>query len=77
MSIDDEYVDPLSEPVLRINDTYDVDLSGVGELTGGDVAVVTGLDLSSVGTIETAEISFRMVDGAASYSTSSELIVQP
>jgi hypothetical protein len=30
-----------------------------------------------VGVVETAEISFRMVDGPASYSTTSEMIVQP
>jgi hypothetical protein len=78
LSIDDEYTAaPLGSPVLRINDAYDIDLSGVGALGGGDVAVVDNLDLSTVGAIESAEISFRMASGGTSYSSASELIVQP
>jgi hypothetical protein len=78
MAIDDDYPDAsVSEPVLRINGEYDVDLSFVDPLSGGDVAVVNNLDLSAAGPIETAEIQFRMVDGPESFSSESSLVVQP
>ncbi|HZN92197.1 MAG TPA: hypothetical protein VFB81_05810, partial [Myxococcales bacterium] len=79
LSIDEEFVDPLGEPVLRVNDSVDIDLSGIGmgTLSGGDVAVVENLDLSSLGTVESAEITFVMTDGGTQFSTESELIVQP
>jgi len=83
MSIDDEFgTTSLSSPVLRVYDSagagYDIDLSGVGTLSGGDVAVVDDVDLSSVtGTVESAEIMFRMEDGSVRYSSESELMVQP
>ncbi|HEY8206534.1 MAG TPA: S8/S53 family peptidase [Myxococcaceae bacterium] len=78
MAIDDDFdTTPVGEPVLRVNGAYDVDLSFVGPMYGGDVAVVSNVDLSAVGPIETAEIQFRMIDGPEAFSTESPLIVQP
>jgi hypothetical protein len=77
LAIDDEYTSSsLGDPVLRINGEYDIDLSGVGTLDAGDVAVIENLDLSAIPSVDTAEIQFRMEDGADSYSTESELIIQ-
>jgi hypothetical protein len=76
LAIDDEYTtSSLGDPVLRINGEYDVDLSSVGTLDAGDVAVIENVDLGGV-SVDTAEIQFRMVDGTGTYSSESELIVQ-
>jgi subtilase family protein len=77
LAIDDEYTtSSLGEPVLRINGEYDVDLSGMGTLDAGDVAVIDNVDLSGVPSVDTAEIQFRLVDETGSYSSESELVVQ-
>ena len=75
LSIDDEYAS-VGDPVLRINGQYDIDLSGMGTVDGGTVAVINDLDLSAIPSVDTAEIQFRMADGTGDYSTESELIVQ-
>lgn len=77
LAIDDEYTSSsLGNPVLRINGEYDVDLSGVGTLDAGDVAVIDHVDLSAIPSVDTAEIQFQLVDGTGTYSTESELIAQ-
>ncbi len=75
MSIDTSFFgQELFSPVLRINDSVDIDLSSVGRLTGGDVVRVDNIDLGMVVTRATISFAVPTLRGPEA-STSSEVVV--
>jgi hypothetical protein len=78
LGIDSDFSDQtLSDPTLRINDSYEVRLHGMPGLSGGDEVEVTGIPLDPAwGKVRRAVLNLRGVnDAGVPFSTMSDLLL--